>query len=361
MDKKSFLLITLIHIFIITHLEAKSENVFEKDAIHKSIMKVAKWQLCHPQYDLREWTNGAFYAGLSAAYKCTKSPEILDSLMAMGNRNQWKPGSRIENADDYAICQTYIDLYRIKGDRKMIEPLIKHLNEYMNTPHIARGIEPISWWWADALFMAPPAIVKLGVTLKNKQYLAFSDKHFKECYALIYDKEECLFARDLRFKDVRKEANGKKVFWGRGNGWVMAGLAMIIDELPKSNKQRAFYVKLFVEMSAKIASIQQPDGLWRASLLDPEAYNGGESSGSGFYTYALAWGINRGVLDKSKYLGIVKKGWVALNALVTPEGKVGWTQPIGDNPRKNFSAESSEVYGAGAYLFAASEVVKLKY
>jgi rhamnogalacturonyl hydrolase YesR len=95
-------------------------------------------------------------------------------------------------------------------------------------------------------------------------------------------------------------------------------------------------------------------------LLDPESYPGGEASGSGFYTYALAWGINNDILDKTQYLPVVEKAWVGMNSLIQPDGHVGWCQPIGADPKKNFSAESWEVYGTGAFLLAGSEIIKLE-
>jgi unsaturated rhamnogalacturonyl hydrolase len=113
-------------------------------------------------------------------------------------------------------------------------------------------------------------------------------------------------------------------------------------------------------MMARVVELQQPDGLWRSSLLDPASYPGGEASGSGFYAYAIAWGVNNRVLNKKKFLPPLKKAWIGLNTLVHPDGKVGWTQPIGSDPRKNFNSDSWEVYGAGAYLLAASEIIKLK-
>jgi len=191
-----------------------------------------------------------------------------------------------------------------------------------------------------------------------------SDQLFHECCNLLYDKEEHLFARDLNYviKDEatdRREANGEKIFWSRGNGWVMGGLVRVLEELPAGYPNRDFYVQQLKEMAARIASLQQPDGLWRASLLDPAAYPGGEASGSGFYCYALAWGINNGILDEATYLPVVQKAWMGLNLLIQPDGRVGWVQPIGADPKKNFSAESWEVYGTGAFLLAGSEVIKL--
>jgi rhamnogalacturonyl hydrolase YesR len=247
----------------------------------------------------------------------------------------------------------------------MIEPFRARIDEFMAAPYQTGEINPITWWWCDALFMAPPAMVKLGVTFNENKYLEYSDKLFKETYDLLYDKEEDLFARDMKYQTNWKnpiyEANGKKIFWSRGNGWVMGGLVRVLEELPKGYKTYPFYENLYKEMAARIAALQQEDGLWRASLLDPASYPGGEASGSGFYTYALAWGINHGVLDKEKYLPIVRKAWIGLTTLIQPDGHVGWCQPVGADPRKNFNADSWEVYGTGAFLLAGSEVIKIKW
>ena len=324
-----------------------------------------EWQLKNPKHALYDWTNGAFYAGVFAAYETTGSKKIWKAMYEMGEANQWKPGPRLHHADDHAICQTYIDMYRVSGEKKMIQPFIETLDKLMVTPYETGEIRPITWWWCDALFMGPAAFIKLGITMKDNKYLELNDKLFKECYNLLYDKEEHLYARDMKYKwnepsiQIIKEANGKKIFWSRGNGWVMGGLVRTISELPKDWPTREFYIQNYKEMAEKIVSLQQADGLWRASLLDPDSYPGGEASGSGFYTYALAWGINNGFLDKAKYLPVVEKAWVGLNSLIQPDGHVGWTQPIGADPKKNFTAESWEVYGTGAFLLAGSEVIKL--
>jgi rhamnogalacturonyl hydrolase YesR len=223
----------------------------------------------------------------------------------------------------------------------------------------------ITWWWCDALFMAPPVLAKLGVTLKDPSYFALNDSLFRQTYDLLYNRREHLFARDASYLvnaqgEGKREKNGQLVFWSRGNGWVMGGLVRLLEEMPGNHPSRQFYLNIFREMSEKIRSLQQDDGLWRASLLDPASYPGGEGSGSGFYCYALAWGINKGILSKQKYLPAVQKAWVGLNTLVSSEGRVGWVQPIGADPQKNFSAESWEVYGAGAFLLAGSQVIKMK-
>ena len=342
-----------------------TKQLFQKKYIKQTMEKVTGWQLANPKHEPRDWTNGAFYAGVFAAWETTKSKEIYKAMTDMGNAVNWTPYRLWYHADDIAICQTYIDLYRREKRQEMIQPTIDTLAKFMANPYPVHDIEVIKWWWCDALFMAPPTMVKLGVTTGNTEYLTKNDEYFKECYDLLYNKDERLFARDLNYvikndgKDIY-ESNGKLIFWSRGNGWVMGGLVRILKEIPENYPQRPFYEQLYKEMAAKIASIQQADGLWRASLLDPESYPGGEVSGSGFFCYALAWGINNGLLDKKSYLPVVENAWIALNACVNDEGRVGWVQPIGANPRKNFTADSWEVYGTGAFLLAGSEVIKLK-
>ncbi len=363
--RKLNLLAVLILLSCLINLNAQSIEIFQKNNIKARMLKVADWQLKNPKHDLFDWTNGAFYAGVFAAYETTKSPEIMKALMEMGEKNNWQIGKRFDHADDIVISQTYIDLYRIKKDRKMIQPTIDAIRKIQTEKSNEVEKHGIIWWWCDALFMAPPTLAKLGKTLNDKTYYDLNDKFFMETYNLLYNKEEQLFARDVRYlwndkTEIIKEANGKKVFWSRGNGWVAGGLVRLLKELPKNHPKRSFYENIYKEMMNRVVSLQQSNGLWRSSLLDPESYPGGEASGSGFYCYALAWGINHKILNKNKYLPAVKKAWTGLNTLVKEDGKVGWTQPIGADPRKNFDAESWEVYGAGAFLLAGSEVIKLK-
>jgi len=355
---------------LFTGLAARSQNqavdVFKKKYIKSTMLKVTAWQLNNPKHTPTDWTNGAFYAGVVAAYKTTKSKVIFDSLLALGQRTNWEPGPRYDHADDITISQAYIDLYRIKKERSMIQATIDTVQKLSTVPGREIKRNGITWWWCDALFMAPPTLVKLGVTLKDPAYFVMNDSLFKQTTDRLYSKEEHLYFRDAGYLinekgEGRREKNGKMIFWSRGNGWVMGGLVRVLDELPKKYANRDYYLTLYKEMAAKIITLQQEDGLWRASLLDPGSYPGGEGSGSGFFCYALAWGINKGILDKATYQPAVQKAWAGLNTLLTAEGKVGWVQPIGADPQKNFSAESWEVYGAGAFLLAGSEVIKMKW
>ncbi len=362
------LLISLVTVFALC-ISALGQNadVFKRKAIEAKMLSVAKWQLANPKHELFDWTNGAFYAGVFAAYETTKSKEIWNAMIDMGEKNKWGPGKRFDHADDIVINQTYLDMYRISKDKKMLQPTIDVVAKIKADGQKGREVERhgIIWWWCDALFMAPPTLAKLAAITGDKSYLDLNDKYFQETYDRLYNKEEKLYARDAGYLINEKgegklEANGKKIFWSRGNGWVAGGLVRLLKELPKNHPKRDFYLTQYKEMMDKIASIQQPDGLWRSSLLDPESFPGGEASGSGFHLYAIAWGVNNKMLPRDKFLPVIRKGWPALNGLVHSNGMVGWTQPIGADPRRNFTSDSWEVYGAGAFLLAGSEIVKLK-
>ena len=213
------------------------------------------------------------------------------------------------------------------------------------------------WSWCDALFMAPPVYAKLYALTKDKKYLDFLNKEYKATYDYLYDKEEHLFYRDRRYFDKR-EANGKKVFWGRGNGWVLGGLAEILQTLPEDEPSRAFYQDLFVTLATRVAGLQSPDGYWHASMLDPASYPSPETSATGFIVYALAYGVNTGLLDKTTFMPVIEKGWKALVDAVDSDGKLGYVQPIGADPRR-VTRDMTEVYGVGAFLLSGCQIYKM--
>ena len=196
----------------------------------------------------------------------------------------------------------------------------------------------------------------LGIAL-SERYLNFAVTNWWRTSDYLYDKDEHLFYRDSKFFD-RREPNGRKLFWSRGNGWVMAGLVRVLQYLPATHPTRKRFERQFKEMAGKVSVCQQADGLWRASLLDAESFPAKESSGSAFFVYALAWGINEGLLDRKQYEPAVIKGWDALGDCVATDGKLTHVQPAGSAP-KHFDLGATEVYGVGAFLLAGSEVCRL--
>ncbi|HZJ20474.1 MAG TPA: glycoside hydrolase family 88 protein [Pricia sp.] len=347
-----------------------SNAQIDKTSDQRAMIKALEWQEAHPIYTMAptDWTNGAYYTGVVQAHKTTDDQVYLAALNTMGWGNDWQTAPRFYHADDIAIAYSYLYINGIRKDLVDLKPTEKFLDEHLFEPNQWKdgsdAEKSILWWWCDALFMAPPVIVEYALLKKDDKYLDAMHKYYKQTYDLLYNKEEHLFARDTRFvwkgnSEDLKEENGKKIFWSRGNGWVIGGLALILNDMPKDYKHRDFYLDLYKEMAVKIKQLQQQDGLWRTSLLSPESYDHGEVSGSGFYTFALAWGINNGILDKAEYTPIVQKAWTALRACQHEDGRVGWVQNIGASPEPA-SADSWQNFGTGAFLLAGSEMLKLE-
>ena len=343
-----------------------------RENILKVGARVADWQVRAYQQRrpasnvIRDWRNGVLFNGMFdwAEYyeKETSDPKYFQFIQKMFNAEYWAPGNRLYHADDICVCQCYLDMYNKYGRKNYLKPTLARVEwvlENQPTGNIDNSKGPSDrWWWCDALYMAPAVYTRLYAITGEKKYLKFFDQEFKACYRQLYDPEECLFFRDSNYLG-KKEKNGKKVFWGRGNGWVMGGLAEILKTLPADEKKyRKFYEDLFREMAQRIIRYQDADGYWHASLLDMDSYPEPETSSTGLITYALAYGINAGLLDEATYKPVVLKGWNALVKAVDTEGKVCWVQPVGQDPRK-ISKKSTEVYGVGGFLMTAVEMSKM--
>ena len=375
-----------ILIFLLATASFQGCKVFQKAAITKSattqqaILKAMQWQEANPIFTKAptDWTNGAYYLGVVKAHESTKNREYLGALKSMAIRNSWKPWERFYHADDMNICYSYLYLNTLGESNVDLAPTSTIIKDHLYKPFAWKNGENANlkgnketefkektlWWWCDALFMAPPVIINYAKQMNDLSYLKEMDKYYAQSYELLYDKKAHLFSRDNRFlltgkeNDI-KEKNGEKVFWSRGNGWVLAGLALMLTDLPKDYPTRKFYENLFIEMAEKIKILQPADGLWRTSLLSPESFDHGEVSGSGFFTFALAWGINNGILNKAIYTPVVVKAWNAILTCQQENGKVGWVQNIGANPMPA-NANSWQNFGTGAFLMAGSEILKLK-
>ena len=326
----------------------------EPSRIREVTARVADWQLEHPKGEPIEWTNAVFYSGLMAAYRVTGDPRYVAVLVEIGDRANWRIGERIRHADDHAIAQTYLELFRLEPqprrqvgfqnaiDRMMAEP-----------PDWAKPHQEIDYWWCDALFMSPPALAKLAAITGDGSYLVFMDRLWGESFELLFDREQRLFHRDLRFRDQSGS------FWARGNAWVLAGLARLIEELPAEHPSRAFYEDVFRDLAARILELQGEDGLWRSDLLASELSAPGESSASALFCFALAWGVDHGLLAREVFSPSVAAAWTALLGNVNEAGRLGGVQKPGAQPGRS-SERHSEAYASGAFLLAAEQVLALE-
>jgi rhamnogalacturonyl hydrolase YesR len=336
----------------IAHLSPK----FSRRDLAKAMKLVADWQLNRlppeAQYD---WTWAALYTGFMAVPHKVGGDKYQQAMIKVSDALNWQPGPRVMHADDQAIGQTYLELYFIHKDKKMMDAMKARLDEEIATPDPTDPKKPL-WWWCDALFMAPPVYADMAKATEDKKYLTFMDREWDITTNLLYDKDKHLYSRDANYLD-RHEKNGEKVFWSRGNGWVMGGIVRVLKELPADSPLRPKYVAQLKDMAAATLAIQGKDGLWRPGLLDADSYPLPEMSGSAFITYALAYGVNEGILDRATYWPAVEKAWAGMVSHVYADGRLGCVQPVGAAPGA-FSETTSYVYGVGAYLLAGSEIYR---
>jgi rhamnogalacturonyl hydrolase YesR len=328
---------------------------FEPAAIDKALRKVADWQLARstPYFD-RIWTSSVMYAGFMAASQATGDPKYRNAMMDMAKHFDFQNRDRLPNADDVSIAQTYLDLYFQEKRPSLINHTKQDLDELLPLATIKPNDARIPWWWCDALFMAPPVWARMYKATGDRKYLDYIHINWKRTSDLLYDKEEHLYARDASYINKR-EPNGKKMFWSRGEGWVMGGLARILDYIPAADPQRGFYVQQLREMSEKVASLQGSDGLWHAGLLDPQTYPLPEVSGSALFVYAMAYGVNQGLLDGAKYRPVIAKAWAGILRNVYADGRLGNIQQTGAEPAF-YRPTSSFNYGVGGFMLAAAEL-----
>jgi rhamnogalacturonyl hydrolase YesR len=358
---------------------ARSVSFEQTESVEALGNRVAGWQLAHlgdfsyvrtfreDTADPRGWIRAAFWIGLSRWAEATGDPMYRRAVLERAEANGWRLGNRPWHADDQAIAQVYLHLARA-GEPARLDAVVDAFDAILASPPTtsleftpaddghSEGTCQRRWCWCDALFMAPPAWAMLSAQTGDAKYLDYALDEYFATRDYLYDDREWLFYRDSRFFDARTP-HGKKVFWSRGNGWVFAGLPLLLEAVPAGHPRREELVTLYREMAAKLAEIQEPSGFWSPSLLDGGLGAVQETSGTGFITFGLAWGINEGLLPEADYGPVVDRAWEALRGAVNADGRLGWVQQVGNAPDEVLSTDT-QLYGTGALLLAASEILK---
>ena len=330
--------------------------------------RVIDWQWAHlppaKKHHPRNWVVSPFYLGVLAVDRVSPDHHNRERMLEHAEKVlTWQPHERIYHADDHCVIQAYLELYQHYREPRMMEPSKQRFDHILANPSPAlfdwgTPRSDDHWSWCDALFMAPVAWLQLWKETGDNRYLEFMNSNWKLTTDRLFLPNVGFYLRDESYLDLR-EANGKTIHWSRGNGWVFAGLARVLDLFPKDHPDYPRYVELYQTMARAVLATQQPDGLWRVGLLDPDTHTVRESSGSSFYTFGLAWGINRGFLERATAEPAIRRGWHALVSCVTPEGRLEHVQPIGHAP-EGFDPHHTDVFAVGAFLLAASEVSRLR-
>ena len=363
--KKLFLIVT-----ILMSLNVQSKVWTEEEVINV-INKVNNyWQNNNSPKVISFWDNAAYHTGNMEAYFLTKNKAFLDYSLEWAEHNNWmgatEPdpnkwlyktyGESMEYVlfGDWQVCfQTYIDLYNISPEEKKI----CRAKEVMS--YEAKSKDTDYWWWCDALYMVMPVMTKMYKLTNDEIYLEKLYNNVLYSDSIMLDKETGLYFRDAKYiYPEHKTSNDLKDFWARGDGWVLAGLAKVLADMPKNYKYFSFFLKKFVKLAKAVAGLQQEGGYWTRSMMDPDHAPGPETSGTAFFTYGMLWGVNNGYLDKNEFRSVIDKAWRYLTqTAMQKDGKIGYVQPIGEKaiPGQIVDANSQANFGVGAFLLASCE------
>jgi rhamnogalacturonyl hydrolase YesR len=328
------------------------------------------WQLINKEHQNAFWHRAVYHIGNLAAYKTTGIEAYRSYSEAWAEKNEWKGAKSNDKLKwkytygetddfvlfgDWQVCfQVYADLYNLSQSDNKIARAREVMEYQMNTS--AKNY----WWWADGLFMVMPVMTKYYKITGNQRYLDKLYEYFKYSKALMYDSVSNLFYRDAKYIYPKHQTtSGKKDFWARGNGWVFAALAKVLEDLPTNDPHRAEFIKIYKDMAFAIGRSQQVEGYWTRSMLDPYYAPGPETSGTAFFTYGFLWGMNNGILDKLTYHQVALKGWQYLTQYaLQPSGLLGFVQPIGEKaiPGQIIDRNSTADFAVGAFLMAAYEM-----
>ena len=325
------------------------------------------WQAHNAPNKRAFWDHAAYYTGNMEAYRLMGKAQWYQYSDQWCRHNDWKGAKSNDKRNwkyqwygegddfvlfgDWQICfQTYIDMYNlVPTDYK-----VARAKEVM--AYECQMQDNKFWWWADALYMVMPVMTKMYRLTNNEMYLDKLYENFLWSDSLMWDAEAQLYYRDGKYiwPKVKTSCDGGKSFWARGDGWVLAGLAKVLADMPRDYRNRDIFVQRFQQLAEGVARCQQAEGYWSRSMLCEGDAPGPETSGTAFFCYGLEWGVNHGYLKKNTYGTVIERAWNYLH------GSIGFVQPIGEkpDPTKIVDSHSQAPFGTGAWLLAACERVR---
>src|SRR5437667_1575390 len=192
--------------------------------------------------------------------------------------------------------QKYLDLGKQLADKQWAE----------TTPD---GLTIQTRYWIDDMYMVTIAQVQA--------YRATGDAKYLDRAAL----EMSVYLDNLQQPNgLFYHAPDTPFFWGRGNGWVAAGMAELLRSLPQNHPRRARIMAAYTKMMAALLQNQGSDGMWRQLIDHPESWP--ETSSTGMFAFAMVTGVKNGWLDQKTYAAAARKAWLGLIKYLEPNGDI---------------------------------------
>lgn len=311
------------------------------------------------------WTRAVYYEGLMALNAIDPQDRYINYTDRWAAFHKWTPrdGTGTRDADNQCCSQTYLERFVMTGDSAMLRPTRENLQGQMAEGKLGY------WTWIDAIQMAMPVYAQMYKITGDGAYLDHAMAMYRwsrnECGGGLFNEEDGLWWRDADFVPPYKEKDGNQCYWSRGNGWVLAALVRVMDQMKPRGKAYKELKKDFMAMCGALAECQREDGFWNVSLASPATYGGKETSGTALFLYGISWGLRKGYLKEKAFRPVADKAWQAMKAeALHRDGFLGYVQGTGKEPKDGQPVTYDKVpdfedFGLGCFLLGATEYYKL--
>jgi unsaturated rhamnogalacturonyl hydrolase len=333
-------------------------NAVAKADILKTMKLVDDYWVAHGT-DARanNWQNSTFHVGNLAFVTAGGVSNHVTRPWAQANKFAIPTsGKGPFFPDNLAPGEVYLDLLPFHPDTPLTALRGRVADE---TKSVQAGhVDYVNY--VDGLNMALPSFARLGVLDRNESELAAMQKLFTYAEKQaggngLFNETDGLWWRDKNYVHTR-------TYWSRGNGWAIMAMAKLAEALPAGDPRRSEFIRVLVKMAATLKSTQRTDGFWNVDLGNPNNFPGPETSGTAFFTYGIAWGVNHGVLPAAEYRPVVEKAWQGMvSKAVASSGRLGYVQGPGAKPSdaQPVKATDTAAYAVGGFLLAGSELAAL--
>jgi len=206
----------------------------------------------------------------------------------------------------------------------------------------------------DDVYMTGSLIVQAYRATNNKKYLDFCAEYIVKYMKALQQSNGLYWHRNV-----------SKQYWGRGNGWVAAGTAELIQIIPKDHTLYNEVITGYKKHMKGLIEVQLANGMWPQLLGSKDPKNWEETSGTSMFLFALFTGLELGLLDRATYLEPARKGWIAVTRYLSKDGKLGniaagfW--PRTGTPQEYLNANKSgggDSHGTAGFIWAATAIIR---
>ena len=277
------------------------------------IRDIPPQQITYP--DVCAWLGGLWYAdAVNDNQLYDRLVERFDPLFSSIKFFLPKPN----HVDNNVFGAVPLTIYRKNGESKYLELGLKYADSQWILPLEAKPEEK-AWadkgytWqtriWIDDMFMITAVQAQAYLATKDRKYI---DRAASEMVMYLNEiqKENGLF----------HHSPTTPFFWGRGNGWMAAGMAELLRMLPENNPHRGTIMAAYKKMMASLLKYQAENGMWRQLVDDSKAWE--ETSCTGMFTYAMITGVKNGWLDEKQYGAAARKAWLKLITFINKNDEV---------------------------------------